>query len=147
MVEYLFSFKGRSDRLAYFLFFLFWVVLYIVFGFSIIFLGLLSPAFLIIGFIALFIAMIVSSFAITTRRLHDLNLSGWVYPIVTILPNIIILGLGFGIGMYGAGMEAAAKTALIEKISFASVIVYVNTLVFSLMLMIWPGSDEPNRFG
>ena len=147
MIEYLFSFKGRSGRLSYFMFFLFWIVLFILFGLMTFFLGMLSPALFGIGMAVLTIALMLSSLAITVRRLHDMDLSGWIYPIVVIVPYILMLAWGILYGYMDYHLEGLSNDVLFDHpIEVTGLVIYLNGLIFHLMLMAWPGVDEGNRF-
>ena len=136
MFEYLFSFHGRSGRLSYFMFGIFWLFLIIIFGMASIFMGLLSPALMFTGLIGLVLAMYVSSFAITVRRLHDLDLTGWVFPFMMILLFIS--------AVIKALMEHNVEMGHTYLLSAWALDIFVS--VFYVMLLVWPGTDEGNRF-
>jgi uncharacterized membrane protein YhaH (DUF805 family) len=85
-----FDFNGRSQRMEYWMFMLFYVLVCIIFGFFLI-VGLVGanletsqmpgPAFWV-GFAGLMLFLLCSlipSIAVTVRRFHDQNLSGWMY--------------------------------------------------------------------
>jgi uncharacterized membrane protein YhaH (DUF805 family) len=140
-MDFLLSFDGRSGRFAYWMFAFVWLLIWLAF--------LLGPLLLSsmigiskigsIGFILLLLVTVISSFAITVRRLHDLDLSGWVILIM------IFLGiLNFGLYIYREFVvdvsQAFFLTFLITGLS-----IFLHT--YYVLLMIWPGTDGANRYG
>lgn len=80
------DFKGRSTRAEYW-----WPMLFVLIGMITIALTCFIDSWLcLILFALFFIASIIPSFALTTRRFHDVGLSGWWY-LATIIVQIAIL--------------------------------------------------------
>jgi len=101
------NFQGRDTRQEYWMFYVFYVITYI---------GLLVIDIVIFGTIALSglfaLASIVPSFAIATRRLHDVDKSGWwqlILLIPLIGPIVLIIFLAkkgtFGANRFGGDMS------------------------------------------
>ena len=93
-----FDFSGRSSRSEFWWFFLFCVLLYMLtFSLTINELGqidesnpeaFLSKA-LTSWFGLAFILTLIPSISISIRRFHDINMSGWWYAVLQILPSIL----------------------------------------------------------
>ncbi|KIO50585.1 DUF805 domain-containing protein [Flavobacterium hibernum] len=79
------NFNGRARRREYWMFFLANLIISFVIGFLF---GLLAPK---VAFVANFYSLLVliPSFAVAIRRLHDVNKSGWF--ILIPIYNIILL--------------------------------------------------------
>lgn len=138
MLEYLFSFQGRSGRLSYFLFGFVWALLFVVGGGVLYFLGMLTPVLLVPAAFVLVPAVFISSLAISVRRLHDMNLTGWVLAFVMMLlvvANFSEYWLPYVSGAYGSSYTAYG---VLFALGFVQ--------VFYWMLLLWPGSAEMNRF-
>lgn len=85
-----FDFSGRSQRMEYWMFLLFYVLVCIIFGFFLI-AGLVGtnleanrmpgPAFWVglAGLMLFLLGSLIPSIAVTVRRFHDQDLSGWMY--------------------------------------------------------------------
>ncbi len=100
-----FSFKGRATRKQYWLYTLFQFFIFIIFiGVTLPFQGTqhgpesaggIFANLIAISYLIYLLATAIQSLAITTRRLHDANLSGW-WQLLMLLPylgNIILLVL------------------------------------------------------
>ncbi len=120
------EFSGRSRRMEYWSFSL---------GVGLVMLLLLVPVFMVgglerfasnpdagmgmgallplslVGLLGL--AILIPSIAVTVRRLHDLNLTGWIYLGVIILSYVPFLGIlvsiGFLVAMFWPGNVGANK--------------------------------------
>lgn len=138
MFAYLFSFQGRSGRFSFFFFFILWALL--VFGLALgsILMGVVSPAFTEMAAIAVVLTMFVSSLAITVRRLHDLDLTGWVLAFIYFLWFSGLAVLFYGPTYLGPDMQHVIYATAISTQVFVS--------VFYMMLLIWPAKDDFNRF-
>jgi uncharacterized membrane protein YhaH (DUF805 family) len=76
------DFSGRARRKEYWMFYLFTIIFFIV---AIVFDGLLgSPGVISCLY---FLALLIPSFAVTVRRLHDINKSGW-WILIDLIPYI-----------------------------------------------------------
>ncbi|MFN7179001.1 DUF805 domain-containing protein [Hyphomonas sp.] len=90
-----FQFYGRARRAEYWGYFLFWlvslVILFIVDGLiSAVFLGgdpMGSPDFVPVLTVLFWLYSIIPGMAVTIRRLHDQDISGWLY-LINVLPSI-----------------------------------------------------------
>lgn len=136
MFGYLFSFQGRSGRFAYIMFGLVWFAVAVAFYFSIVLFGLISPVFLVVGSYALMIAAYISSFAIVVRRLHDINLSGWVLAFILALCGVLV----------AIGYWFKVAEALPDIVTYVYLGIYAFVSVFYVMLAVWPGTDDGNAY-
>ena len=78
------NFKGRARRKEYWGFTLFYALIFAILG---------AFAFTGIGvilFLVVFVATLPPSISLTVRRLHDINLSGWLIPVIGEVIAIII---------------------------------------------------------
>ena len=138
MLNYLFSFEGRSGRLSYFFFFIFWAILFVALFVGITFMGFIIPGMAYVAYLGLAIAALLSSFAITVRRLHDMDLTGWV------LPFIIIISLASGSYEYWESYLPSETWE--DPVSLSCFIGVAFVQIFYWMLLLWPGSESLNRF-
>lgn len=86
------DFKGRASRKEYWMFTLFGIVFYLLFLILISILGNLfqnENSYPIIGFLAILfpLMLLLPSMAVTVRRLHDINKSGWMI-LISLIPII-----------------------------------------------------------
>lgn len=138
MLNFLFSFNGRANRLEYVMFGFLWVLIFTAY----VVIAVITGTILINVTYALTAAAWVSSIAITVRRLHDMDLSGWVYPIAIILPYI-------SFAIYGFIGELLGWTFDPKFLDRLNTIIYsfsTFSFFFYMMLLIWPGRDQDNRF-
>ena len=92
------NFKGRARRKEYWGFTLFYALIFAILG---------AFAFTGIGvilFLVVFVVTLPPSIALTVRRLHDINLSGWftLYMLIMLIPVIgeaiaIIISIVIGV--------------------------------------------------
>lgn len=101
-------FNGRARRKEYWMFLLFNLIISFIIGFVEVFVG--SP-----GYIGLlyYLAVIIPGIAVTVRRLHDTERSGW-WLLIVLVPIIGIMLLVFmvldsksGLNKYGANPKEA----------------------------------------
>jgi len=83
------TFKGRARRSEYWWFALFGAIVSFVFSFV----GLLAPIVSYIG-VGVSLCLLIPSWAVQTRRLHDTNHSGWWVVIYAILYLIAMVIMG-----------------------------------------------------
>jgi uncharacterized membrane protein YhaH (DUF805 family) len=81
-------------------------------------------AFVILGLIAFW-----GGLALTVKRLHDLDMSGWHYLWISLAPSFIN-----GVGRAMHSLPVAI---------FGSAL----ALIFALFLLFWPGTDGSNNYG
>ena len=88
------------------------------------------------------LALIVPQIAVTVRRLHDTDRSGWWVFIFTV-PLVVLMVMGMGEGMTRGALSNGPVLigAILVLIGF--VIGGIIMLVFSVQA----GTDGPNRFG
>jgi uncharacterized membrane protein YhaH (DUF805 family) len=65
------NFKGRASRSEYWFYILFYMIIYMIFGFII----TQMPSLSFLGI--LYLGLIIPSIAVTARRMHDVDKSGW----------------------------------------------------------------------
>jgi uncharacterized membrane protein YhaH (DUF805 family) len=122
----LFTFNGRLGRLAYFGYSLLLVLVGSVAALAVDeFLGGLLGFVLIVVIV---IAMVWSGFSITARRLHDLDMSGWHYLWMIVIPAAIT--------SWGQNIRADPITIIGGLLSLA----------FTLFLTFWPGTPGRNSY-
>lgn len=143
-----FSFSGRIKRLSFFLRSLFLGLLTIGLILVSVFIATLIPRFyspfyrpgtlaiiiLLVVFLLLVVAYvltIVSNYSLQARRLHDMGYSG-------------LWALGFFV-LCIIGIFAGGPT--INGITVVSIITSLIQFIYSLVLLFWPGTKGPNRFG
>lgn len=152
-------FKGRASRSEYWWFSVFfWLAICLVMGVSLA-AGLLSPLLLLAGMgvtLAVLLAMFLPALAVTVRRLHDCNLSGWWLLAAYILPTLLALGLGALMGLPVAGSWEILNNAGSPPVQAmlrnrpALCALYLPQLAAGLILFyffIKKGVHGPNRFG
>ena len=121
-----FNFKGRASRSEFWFFYLFLVI-----GYAITISTIFISIKLFIGTILIFaLAMIIPSIAVTVRRLHDINKSGW----------FILLPLPFDI------MERVLEKSS-EGLSLVFLVISLGLYIYLLVLYCTDGDKKNNRFG
>ena len=120
------NFKGRASRSEFWFFYLFLVI-----GYAISISTMFISIKLFIGTILIFfLAMIIPSIAVTVRRLHDINKSGW----------FILLPLPFDI------MERVLEKSS-EGLSLVFLVISLGLYIYLLVLYFTDGDKKNNRFG
>jgi uncharacterized membrane protein YhaH (DUF805 family) len=142
ILKIFFSFQGRIGRLEFFL-----VTLLLSLINSA--LALLEPekrVAMIIVYAIVSAILLISSMALSVRRLHDLNRSGWW----TLLPFAVLGFVGFYMVVEATGLENQDMNGfanLIEK----DAVLFIGAIVFSLAFGAWiaftRGSVGSNGFG
>lgn len=84
------------------------------------------------------LALLVPGLAVTARRLHDTNRSGW-WMLVAVIPYAI-LGFMAGSATASGDMSAMATAGLFGIVALVGAIVL-------LVFMVLPGNKGDNRFG
>lgn len=106
------TFQGRASRSEYWWFYLAYILIVLVMGFILGGLfgatGAFGPggedlsvgAMILIAIgVVIYIALFIPFIAVTVRRFHDYNLSGWWVLAVFLLSMIPLVGIAAGIGM------------------------------------------------
>ena len=125
------SFSGRASRSEYWWWFLFTWIVSAVLGWV----PLVGPIFLL--------AVLLPSFAVAARRLHDTNRSGWW--------QLLPLGAAAVMGaVVAAIVPSDASTDMSYTMLIAIVITGVIELATTVLLIVWlasKGTAGNNRFG
>ncbi len=157
------DFTGRSRRTEYWMFVLFQLLVYG--ALFVLFFGLLGTAFTmnnqsgaaagIIGFIGLmlvgfviWLALLVPSLAVTVRRLHDTNRSGWWFG------GYLLANFGFNI-VSGAmlttlGQSASSPEQMMMAMGGLVGLFGIAMFVYAITLLVFfclDGTPGPNRYG
>ena len=133
------DFTGRAPRAEYWWFVLLYVVAYLVATILDSVLGLGGMLYTY-GPITLLLALtvLVPSIAVTVRRLHDTNRSGW-WIMLAVIPYLI-LGIMVGSAAANGDMTGLATAGLF------SIVALIGAIVL-LVFMVLPGTKGDNRFG
>jgi uncharacterized membrane protein YhaH (DUF805 family) len=133
------DFSGRAPRAEYWWYFLGTMIAYIVVMIVENIVGLdgtvgpYGPLSLI-----LMLGLLVPGLAVTVRRLHDTNRSGW-WILIAVIPYLI-LGILAGGAIASGSMGAMAGAGLLGLVAMVGAIVL-------LVFMVLPGTKGENRFG
>ena len=121
------SFKGRASRSEFWWFCLFTLLINIAVGIV----GAIAPALASIISAVQALWLLLPTVSVSTRRLHDRDLSGWwqALPAALMLPGLV-------------GVAADADWLFI-LVAFAAVIASIGLLVVYAL----KGTSGPNRFG
>ena len=160
------NFRGRAQRSEFWWFFLFaWI-----FGYLTLFLVILPYLSLEIAWIWILyvLGLIMPTWAVTVRRLHDTNRSAawFVVPLVVHFSGLTIavlfaVGIATTFEMFSYGGQSDRITEVIQKLDavgvwwiFAAFIFWMiwtlavmATTVMQLILLALPGTPGPNRYG
>ena len=124
------TFSGRASRSEFWFFSLFLIIAYVI----TIFLAAIS-LYLFIWVLGIFaLAMIIPSIAVTVRRLHDVNKSGWFF----------LLPLPFEL------MEVVFERSsdeLGQGLSLIFLVISLGLYIYLLVLYCTHGDKKNNRFG
>ena len=86
----------------------------------------------------LMLGLLVPGLAVTVRRLHDTNRSGW-WILIAAIPYLIV-GIVMGMAVAGGSMAAVGTAGLFSIVAFAGFIVL-------LVFMVLPGTPGDNKYG
>jgi uncharacterized membrane protein YhaH (DUF805 family) len=151
------EFSGRSSRAEFWWFFLFVMIIYVVLliiGFMVSGsspavsagpnpLGMYAGMGAFMAVIGIFwLAILLPTIAVTIRRLHDTDRSGWWFGGYFLL-YLIYLGVVIGMGNGGGSAPSVGGTGLVLIMSLAILAYAVTLLVFYCLR----GTRGPNRFG
>jgi uncharacterized membrane protein YhaH (DUF805 family) len=117
-----FSPNGRAGRLSYNLFFFVPLLLTsVVIGFF----SARNPESALVVIVAFLLLTLWPMFVMTTKRLHDVGLSGWWL--------LVVWGASLGL-----------KLLLVR---YGPIYGHLVTLVVAMLFVSWPGTNGPNRYG
>ena len=94
------NFKGRARRKEYWGFTLFYALIFAILG---------AFAFTGIGvilFLVVFVVTLPPSISLTVRRLHDINLSGWLIMLIPVIGEAIAIIISIVIGVVQGSAES-----------------------------------------
>ena len=129
-------FSGRAPRAEYWWFYLATVIVQIPLTIMDKALGNWSPLSALFS-----LATLIPWLAVTVRRLHDTERSGWW--LLVLAGAFTCIGLIIAAGRYGPSSSSAASfTSLI----IAVLLVLIASITF-LVFMVLPGTEGPNRYG
>jgi uncharacterized membrane protein YhaH (DUF805 family) len=137
----LFSFKGRINRARYLVVQLalitFWLVLWPKFSFH------FSSQWEALHWVVA-IPMIWINAAITVKRLHDCDRSGWWAVAILVLNRLSYVYYGLFFGLYFGVDISTARELLLVMLAVA--LSLLQTWIFIELFFVM-GTDGPNRFG
>ena len=123
------NFSGRASRSEFWFFYLFLIIVY-----AILFLLIATISFKLLWVLGVFIlGMIIPALAVTIRRLHDINKSGWYF----ILP--------FPFELIERVLERSSGD--IAGFSIIFTFISLGLYIYLLILYITGGDKKDNRFG
>jgi uncharacterized membrane protein YhaH (DUF805 family) len=133
------DFAGRAPRAEYWWFFLATIIAYFVVMIVESIVGLDAT----VGpygplSVLLMLALLVPSLAVTLRRLHDTDRTGW-WILIAVVPYFIV-GVMAGAAAAGGSTGGLAAAGLLGLVALAGAIVL-------LVFMVLPGTKGDNRYG
>lgn len=125
------DFNGRASRPEFWWFYLFTIICTVV-------LGAISN---IISTLFSF-AIVLPTFAVTARRLHDINKSGWfqLWWMLGFFIGFIIIAVGVGAALSGSAMPFMAMMSV-------SAIIFLGLMAVSIYYLSKPGDAGDNQYG
>jgi uncharacterized membrane protein YhaH (DUF805 family) len=87
------------------------------------------------------IALLLPWIAVTVRRLHDTERSGW-WILGLAVGVVAFIALFVGLGLFGQGSTAAAFTT-----GMVAILIILAAAITLLVFMVLPGTEGPNRYG
>jgi uncharacterized membrane protein YhaH (DUF805 family) len=132
MLEAFILLSGRLGRLAYFGYSIVFGIVLAIIAAILILPARNSPnglTVVIVASVILFLIALWGGIALSVKRLHDLDLSGWHYAWMALVPGVFN---GIGSGAHIIALNAIGA---------------VLSLGIGLYLLFWPGTDGMNRYG
>jgi uncharacterized membrane protein YhaH (DUF805 family) len=148
-IEKFADFKGRAPRAEYW-----WWVLAIIVAFIVISIveGLLGMRRMVFGLygpltVLLWLATIVPSIAVSVRRLHDTNRSGW-WLLLPVVPYCLAMVFG-GAAFFRAAAGGAAQPGNMAGLGIAGIFMLVGAIGWIVLFVFYllPGTPGDNRYG
>lgn len=134
------DFNGRSRRKEYWMFFLFNMLIGMGLSVGDLMLGLFSDTLSMGAFGALYsLVVLVPSWALAVRRLHDTGRSGWWL----VAPLGVAVPMGVGVALTAAAGAGEGALLLVVPGSLAMAGLAIAVFVFSVL----DGQPFPNRYG
>ncbi len=123
------NFNGRASRSEFWFFSLFILICYVI---SFIFITI-SIKFFFIVFIILILGLVIPSFAVAVRRLHDVNKSGW----------FVLLPLPFDL------LEGLTERSSGGVTSFSLIFTFISLGLYIYLLVLYctAGKKKKNIYG
>ena len=120
------SFSGRASRTEFWYFVIFIIIGYII-GF-----GLIFISYMLFWLLAIFmIAIIIPALAVTARRLHDINKTGWLQ----------LLPWPFGL------LEGIFASSGQESLEILFIFIGLGIYIYLLVLYCTHGDKKDNKYG
>ena len=155
-----FVFTGRARRSEFW----WWTLFTSILGFGVSFiieeipednLSLMLPFTL--GILAIFTYLGIASFAVTTRRLHDIGRSGWwygsslIFGVVWAIWMVVkVFGVVSGMDVDHIDVESDAFVLTVLKEMTGVILAYILYLGYSIVLLVWYCKDSQpgaNKYG
>ena len=142
------DFTGRAPRAEYWWFVLALIVAYIVIKIVEGIIGINHMVFGVYGplSVLLWLGTIVPSIAVSVRRLHDTNRSGW-WLLLPIIPYCLAMFFG-GAALFRAA-AGMAQPGMMAGLGAASLFLILGGIAWIVLLIFYilPGTPGDNRFG
>ncbi len=140
------EFNGRSRRMEYWMWILFTVIVGFVLGILDTLLGLDLNALRLVpgatgnGLLGILFSLgtFLPSLAVSVRRLHDIDRSGW-WVLLPIMPVVLVF-----VAVFAGDVLGSASVMIFAGVALLGV------LICGLLLLVWyctEGTPGPNRFG
>lgn len=140
------GFSGRARRKEYWQFILLTLIIGVIAGIIDAVLGLDGPSTAggLFGNLTN-LALFVPSLAVSWRRMHDVNKSGWL----TLLPllGVILLVAGFGSQFAGLASGSIPTDFTPGPLAWLGIAALLGTSIFLLVQYVTEGTRGPNNYG
>ena len=130
------QFSGRAPRAEYWWYYLGTVIIGFVVG---IIDRIIGSDIGILGLVVN-LALLVPTIAVTVRRLHDTERSGWW--ILAVIVPLVAVGAMVGAGIFDGNLGSSPTPFF-----WVSLFLLIVAAVMLFIFMILPGTDGPNRYG
>ena len=155
-----FVFTGRARRSEFW----WWTLFTSILGFGVSFIieeipedNLLLMLPFTLGILAIFTYLGIASFAVTTRRLHDIGRSGWwygsslIFGVVWAIWMVVkVFGVISGMDVDHIDVESDAFVLTVLKEMTGVILAYILYLGYSIVLLVWYCKDSQpgaNKYG